>query len=453
MATQLFGFQREGVEFLASRRNALLADEMGLGKSAQAIVAADKIGAESILVITPSSGRIQWMREFETFSSGGRYLHMWEPGKPIRPRSVLTLGWANLADALPQLRNFRWDLIIGDEVHYAKNLTAQRTLAFYGTAATGQGGIVECAKRVWVLSGTPMPNHPGELFPLLRALFPDTLRLVGGNAVMTEPMFLHRYTDSVKKISPSTGKQIVKIVKGKNLDELGGRLRQVMRRRRAKDVLDLPPIMFRPVALDPGRAAAEIRRLQSDPRFASLAAALQRSDDDVIAALEATSVHLAGLRNKLGLVKAPLVAEMVRDELDAGLDKIVIFAWHLDVIAHIAQALAPYGVETITGADPVQKRQDAVDRFQGLPTKKVMVAQILAAGELWTMTAARHLLFAEYSFTPKDMAQAAKRIHRISQDRSCLVRFAGLAGSLDEAIVRVLARKVQMIRETLNEVA
>lgn len=452
MATQLYPFQRLGADFLAARRNALLADEMGLGKSAQAIAAADKIGAEHILVLTPTSGRIQWMREFAQFSDVDRAMAMWEPGKPIRPRSVLTVGWANLTDALPQLLNYRWDLIIADEAHYAKNLEAQRSLAFYGVAATGQGGIVERARRVWPLTGTPMPNHPGELFPMLRALFPDTLRLVGGQAIMTEPMFRHRYVNTVQMVNPA-GKLISKVVSGKNLDELGGRLRTIMLRRRARDVLDLPPIMFRPVILDPGAAAASLRAVENDPRFTPIKTELERANGDVLAALEASSPHLAGLRAQLGMIKALPVAELVADELEAGLDKIVIFAWHRAVIDLIAKRLAPYGIEVITGANTTAERQASVDRFQTLPTKRVLIAQIIAAGELWTMTAARHLLFAEYSFTPKDMAQAAKRIHRISQVRSCLVRFAGLAGSLDEGIVRVLARKVGMIRETLNEVA
>ena len=452
MATPLFAFQRVGAEFLAARRNALLADEMGLGKSAQAIAAADLIGAEHILVLTPTSGRIQWMREFQQFSTVDRPMAMWEPGKAIRPRSVLTVGWANLTDALPQLRNFRWDLIIADEAHYAKNLEAQRSLAFYGPAASGKGAIIECARRVWPLTGTPMPNHPGELYPLLRGLFPDVLRLVGGNAIMTQPMFNHRYTNTAQMVNPA-GKLISKVVSGKNLDELGGRLRQVMLRRRAASVLDLPPIMFRPVILDAGDAAARLRAVENDPRFAAIKAELDRANGDVLAALEASSPHLAGLRAQLGMIKALPVAELVADELEAGLDKIVIFAWHRDVIDLIAKRLAPYGVEVITGANTTAERQASVDNFQGIPSKRVLVCQIIAAGELWTMTAARHLLFAEYSFTPKDMAQAAKRIHRISQVRSCLVRFAGLAGSLDEGIVRVLARKVQMIRETLNEVA
>lgn len=47
----LFPYQREGVEFLAARRVALLLDGMGLGKSAQAIRAADAIGARRLLII------------------------------------------------------------------------------------------------------------------------------------------------------------------------------------------------------------------------------------------------------------------------------------------------------------------------------------------------------------------------------------------------------------------
>jgi len=40
-------YQKEGVKFLRQRDCALLADEPGLGKTAQAIMAADKIGAEA----------------------------------------------------------------------------------------------------------------------------------------------------------------------------------------------------------------------------------------------------------------------------------------------------------------------------------------------------------------------------------------------------------------------
>src|SRR4051812_43178128 len=68
----LFPYQEEGAQWLATKRRALLADDMGLGKTAQAIRAADLIGAERILILCPAIARTNWVREFSKFSRRGR---------------------------------------------------------------------------------------------------------------------------------------------------------------------------------------------------------------------------------------------------------------------------------------------------------------------------------------------------------------------------------------------
>ena len=62
---QLYGYQRIGAKFLASRQRALLADGMGLGKTIQAITAAKDVGANSIAVVAPAIARTMWGRELE----------------------------------------------------------------------------------------------------------------------------------------------------------------------------------------------------------------------------------------------------------------------------------------------------------------------------------------------------------------------------------------------------
>src|SRR5687767_14781861 len=64
---ELFPYQRDGVDFLASRRVGLLFDGMGLGKSAQAIRAADQIGARQLLIVCPAIARTNWERELAKF--------------------------------------------------------------------------------------------------------------------------------------------------------------------------------------------------------------------------------------------------------------------------------------------------------------------------------------------------------------------------------------------------
>ena len=42
----------------------ILADDMGLGKTYQSIVGALECGAERVLIICPSSLKINWMRDY-----------------------------------------------------------------------------------------------------------------------------------------------------------------------------------------------------------------------------------------------------------------------------------------------------------------------------------------------------------------------------------------------------
>ena len=69
-------YQIVGRDFLAARTRALLADHMRLGKSACAIVAADKVGAERVLVLCPAIATYQWREQ-------------WAEGSPNRAPAVI----------------------------------------------------------------------------------------------------------------------------------------------------------------------------------------------------------------------------------------------------------------------------------------------------------------------------------------------------------------------------
>ena len=91
-----------------------------------------------------------------------------------------------------------------------------------------------------------------------------------------------------------------------------------------------------------------------------------------------------------------------------------------------------------------------IDRFQNDPRCRVFIGQITAAGTAVTLTATNQVLFAETSWSPGDLVQAAKRCHRIGQRRPVFVRILALSDSLDEAVSRVLAGKARMISQILN---
>ena len=78
-----FKHQEEGIEFLLKNKKCILADDMGLGKTYQSIVAALEVEAERILVVCPSSLKINWMREIQNFCEDASIIKgkHWDPDR------------------------------------------------------------------------------------------------------------------------------------------------------------------------------------------------------------------------------------------------------------------------------------------------------------------------------------------------------------------------------------
>lgn len=425
-----FPHQIVGATFLASRKAALLADEQRVGKTGASIIATDLALARKILVVTKSSPRAQWGREFREWSIFPRKVQIIYASheKVAADADVVIVGWGMVYDKrlLPQLVARDWDVLILDESHEAKNPDAKRTAAVYGALAPR-------AQTVWCLSGTPIPNAPNDLFPMLEALAPERLK-----GVETYAKFVRRYC--VVKPRLINGRRIEIVIGGQNHDELRERLDGFWLRRTQQDVGIGRPI-FSVYALDPNFGAAALGEL--DPLAADILAAAETGDTRTL------EMHLGPLRRITGQIKAHAVAEAIAEELDDGLDKIVLMAWHKDVIETLKSRLSSYGVVCLDGSTPPNRRQAEVDAFQH-GDARVFVGQIQAAGEAIDLSASANLMFVETSFVPKDMAQAAMRITNHTQRRQCVVRVAALAGSIDEALAAILTRKVATIRKVME---
>lgn len=424
---KLMPYQEEGAEFLASRRYAFLADGMGLGKSAQAIVAADKVGARQVVVICPAVAVINWQREFELWSLTRPQLFVVSYDKATRP------------DIKEKIKSMQPDVLIIDEAHYAKTRTAKRTCALYGKHCVGNG-IANHSHRVWLLTGTPCPNNAGELYSHLRALWPETIMRDGKPSNYAD--FIHTYCQVIDtQFGP-------KILGNKNTAELKAILRNLMIRRKAEDVLkDLPPIFWQSTVVEADHVLHDVRQLEQEPAVEALSASLQKGDIN----LEEMGVAMASLRRVTGLAKAKLAARMVADELqNHAYEKIVVFVQHTEVGKTLIQELAKFGVVSISGTTTTTQRQNAIDQFQTNPKVRVFIGQLQACSTAITLHAANQVLFVEQSWTPADNAQAAKRCHRIGQKKPVIVRMLGLAKSIDEFVAKVLTRKSQMIAEILE---
>jgi len=425
----LYPYQRIGADWLAGRTAGLLADQMGLGKTVQAIIAAKQSGAEKIGVVCPASMVTQWQREFD---------HWWPEHPPVMVSSYGKV--ANGHWGVP-----RFDVLIVDEAHMLKSPTSERTRAIYGPDIDCIDGMAGWADRVWLLTGTPGLNNPAEIWTHLHALMPSALLGKNGKAASYWG-FAKRYT---RVFDRGYGPEI-KPGSGRNLEELKALIAPFILRRLKADVLaDLPPITFNTLYLDgklPGVSAHDEMLVRN---------ALDSFDADGLAKVQ---THVASLRRETGMAKLPAVIEWISEFLNATDEKLVVFAYHRDVIGdlmlhfHNYLGLRGWSGASVTGSTPALQRQTEVDLFQNDPRCRLFIGQIQAAGTGLTLTAASTVLMAEQSWVPAENAQAAMRVHRIGQKNACTVYNAVLAGSIDERIGDALTRKLNDLVRLFGDV-
>ena len=448
-----FPTQITGALFLESRKYALLADQPRVGKTGAAIMASDMALDATTLVVTTASGRPVWERGFRAWSKLPRRTQVLAGDALDANADTVIVGWPQVAKPAVRAALLRrpWARVILDESHYAKNFEAKRTEAVYGTPERdGEGlfsrtAITGSAGGVWCLTGTPLPNSPADLYPMMRALCPERLSAGYGSAdtpdVTKAGDFLHRYcVVRMKKIGRGFRK-IPVVIGGRNLDELNARLDGFWMRRTQADVGIREPIHeLMPLAVPP-----RVRRaLDAESEAGKILAAAESGSTREM------EMHLGPLRRITGELKAPLIVKALEDEFECGLDKIVVMAWHRETMRILAEGLQKYGVVGIDGSTPAKDRATAEDRFRDPAGPRVFIGQIQAAGEAIDLSAASELIFAETSFVPKDMAQASLRVTNLTANRLCRVRVAVLEGSIDEASQQILMRKWTAIREVLK---
>ena len=159
----LYKYQVEGSHWLSLMRNAILGDEPRVGKTAAAIAGADIISARRVLVVCPAIVRPNWEREFRKWQMLMRTtgLIMTSKDRPTEDVAIVSYELLSSRPVLLALLAVDWDLMIVDEAHAVKNPSALRTMCLYGGDCTATKGLASKAKRVWLLSGTPIPNSAG----------------------------------------------------------------------------------------------------------------------------------------------------------------------------------------------------------------------------------------------------------------------------------------------------
>lgn len=421
---QLKPHQIEGIATLVRRARVgndriphfLLADQQRVGKCAQGLVAADELGASRVLVLCKAIGVENWWTQWR----------MWTP-EAFEMQVYSYQLFTRNAEIRRQAYLFQPQIIILDECQMLKNAAAKITQLVYGSDCEGDGLVGEAAV-VWLMSGTPSSNNAGELWTHLRALFD----------------WPYDYYDHISRFTHwEMGEHGPRFYgnRKEHLPELRKFLQKITLRRLFRDVNpEAGEPIWTPVSLTVSAAAlAQVRRAEKDAGVGELLLRLQ-SDDPDISDMEGP---LATLRRITGMAKAPVAADYIHDLFrEDGKERILVGAWHRDVMDILEDQLTKrkYRVLRIDGRTS-RKTKLAIENDWRAGKADITLGQLDAAGTSVDFSASDCCVLVEQAWGADVNSQFVFRCLNVAKPDPLPVDVCGLAGSCDEGVSRVNARK------------
>lgn len=447
---ELWDYQKATLDYLLFRGGGINGDQPGLGKTPTSIAFCNEVEAVRVLVIVPASIRIQWGEKIKEWSTIPKVnvsvmLKVKDGIHPFAHYQVISYDSARNPAIIRAISKYQWDVMICDEAHKMKNIEALTTRAIIGN---GKGeywhgddkmpAITNYCNYELFLTGTPLLNRPSEAFTLLRHVDHEAIDFVGWEK------FKEIYNKQAEMHSPA-GKKF-KLESTSNELELQNRLRvNAMVRHEKKDVLTM---------MKPPRYSV-VRMEENGPVKAALDAEgmLGLSIEEIQTTKDITILgHIAAVRRQMGIALAPQIIEYVRDILEGGEDKLVIFGWHIEVLDIFENELSNFGTVRVDGRKSPIARQKAVDDFVAKDDVRIFIGNIQAAGTGvdGLQKVCSHCLLAEPDWVPAQNEQAVSRLDRIGQEHLVNAEIFVAPGSISEKILVKALEKMNVIHKVLD---
>ena len=431
----LRGYQEEGVEWIQFMTGhgfgALLADDMGLGKTIQTIAwilatrgesgAEGGMGAKGspFLIVAPLTLLSNWAHEFATFAPGLKiYVHQgasrhFASGFPraVAAADVTLTSYNLLVREYSSFSSVAWGGLILDEAQAIKNPDTQVAKAVRALTP---------AKRL-ALTGTPIENSVADLWSVEEFLNPGFL----GERRPFEERF-------VKPIAA---------------DEHGATAKRLKRA--------LEPFVLRRLKTDEA-IAAELGEKREIREYCELLPSERRAYEDALE-LYRTGARASGdafaLLTRLKLIcdgdgseesgKMLHLYDLV-EQILAGGESALVFTQYAKVGAALQRALEKKlgrRVPFLHGALDAKRREELVHGFQASRTPGVFILSLKAGGFGLNLTKATHVIHYDRWWNPAVENQATDRAHRIGQSKTVFVHLFVAAGTIEERVDAILAKK------------
>ncbi len=449
LGLQLRPYQLSGLAWLqylrAQNLAGILADDMGLGKTAQTLAhlllekQAGRLDRPALAVL-PTSLLFNWLAEAKRITPDLSVLVLHGPNRSadfgrLGDYDLVLSTYPLLWRDVTVLARQPWHLLILDEAQTVKNAASRAAKAVRRLSA----------RHRLCLTGTPLENHLGELWAQFDFLMPGFLgdarsfhRLwrkpieVNGESLRAQllsarvrPFILRRRKDQVAAELPALTTVIRRV-------QLFGAQRDLYESVRVAADTQVRRVLakkgFGGALISVLDALLKLRQVCCDPRL-----------------VKGTEVAQGTERAKL-----ELLLEMLPELIDEG-RRVLVFSQFAEMLDLIKAELPALGLPflSLTGATPVSQRAEVVSRFQALEVP-LMLVSLKAGGVGLNLTAADTVIHVDPWWNPAIEAQASARAHRIGQDKPVFVYKLLVAGSIEERMLELQARKEALAEGVLG---
>lgn len=421
----------------------VLADDMGLGKTIQTLAvlqARREAGARAAaLLIMPTSLLHSWRTQAERFTPDLSVVILHGPDRAVQRDAALQADlvmttYPLLARDREWLATKEWPLVILDEAHTLKNPAAQMAKALRAIPA----------QRRLALTGTPLENSLQDLWTLVdwvnpgllgdrkgfQKVFRTPIEKHGDAATQARlnrrlrPFMLRRTKEQVASELPAKTEILERVDLSKPQQALYETVRSAMDARVREAISTRGLAGARITVLD---ALLKLRQVCCDPGLVKTAAARSVAD--------------SAKRSRLLELLEELVAEGRR---------VLVFSQFVEMLRMIEADLAKAGIPCLTLTGQTQKRAAVLDAF-ARGDAPVFLLSLKAAGVGLTLTEADTVILYDPWWNPAVERQAMDRAHRIGQDKPVFVHRLVAAGTVEERILDMQARK-QALADALFDV-
>ncbi|AMV35748.1 ATP-dependent helicase HepA [Pirellula sp. SH-Sr6A] len=435
-------YQKSGYSWLARLAHwgigGCLADDMGLGKTVQTLgVLLDRSNKGAALIIAPTSVGSNWQREAERFAPSLKPKLYREHDRQTLidsagPGDLIITSYQLLQRDVDRFTARSWYTLVLDEAQFIKNFQTKTAQA------------VRQLDADWriALSGTPLENHLGELWSLMRTVSPGLLG--------SWDRFRKNFAEPIERQGNRD-----------RLQALGRVVRPFILRRTKKEVLSELPERTEVVRY--AELSTEERKKYDSARLAAINELTQPEGEDSdsqmrirvlawLTRLRQLSCHpaLVDKRWTESSAKLDLFMEIV-EELREGEHRALVFSQFVQHLSLLREALDKTGVtyQYLDGSTPAAKRQEAVDRFQAGEGDLFLIS-LKAGGTGLNLTAADYVIHMDPWWNPAVEDQATDRAHRIGQQRAVTVYRLVAKDTIEQQILALHADKRELISGVLD---